>query len=97
MELEGSAAQNDPYLIGSTNRYTESPAGLHDGETASADNLKQPAHNGDSIAQEPSYFKSAQWSLDGTTILTSSADNTLRTYLLYSPPYVSCSPNYMVY
>ena len=31
---------------------------------------------------ECNYFKSAQWSPDGTTILTSSADNTLRSFIL---------------
>lgn len=31
---------------------------------------------------ECNYFKSAQWSPDGTTILTSSADNTLRSFVL---------------
>ncbi|CAL3971475.1 unnamed protein product [Diplocarpon coronariae] len=31
---------------------------------------------------EVNYFKSAQWSPDGTTLLTSSADNTIRTFVL---------------
>ncbi|MCJ1252221.1 hypothetical protein MMC24_000025 [Lignoscripta atroalba] len=34
--------------------------------------------------QESNYFKNAQWSADGTTILTNSADNTLKTFIL--PP-----------
>ncbi|KAL5330046.1 hypothetical protein ACEPPN_003570 [Leptodophora sp. 'Broadleaf-Isolate-01'] len=33
---------------------------------------------------EVNYFKSAQWTPDGTTLLTSSADNTIRTFIL--PP-----------
>ncbi|KAL2070507.1 hypothetical protein VTL71DRAFT_13533 [Oculimacula yallundae] len=33
---------------------------------------------------EANYFKSAQWTPDGTTLLTSSADNTIRTFIL--PP-----------
>ncbi|KAH7355139.1 WD40-repeat-containing domain protein [Rhexocercosporidium sp. MPI-PUGE-AT-0058] len=33
---------------------------------------------------EANYFKSAQWTPDGTTLLTSSADNTIRTFVL--PP-----------
>ncbi|CAF9917771.1 hypothetical protein IMSHALPRED_003743 [Imshaugia aleurites] len=40
---------------------------------------------------EHHHFKSAQWSPDGTTILTSSADNTLRSFILppdlLSPPH----------
>ncbi|MCJ1341977.1 hypothetical protein MMC31_000156 [Peltigera leucophlebia] len=34
-------------------------------------------------AKESNYFKSALWSPDGTTILTSSADNTLRSFILF--------------
>ncbi|KAG4432246.1 hypothetical protein IFR05_012279 [Cadophora sp. M221] len=33
---------------------------------------------------EVNYFKSAQWTPDGTTLLTSSADNTIRTFILPS-------------
>ncbi|KAH8809051.1 hypothetical protein F5884DRAFT_822159 [Xylogone sp. PMI_703] len=33
---------------------------------------------------ESNYFKSAQWTADGSTLLTSSADNTIRTFIL--PP-----------
>ncbi|RAL61111.1 hypothetical protein DID88_010450 [Monilinia fructigena] len=33
---------------------------------------------------EVNYFKSAQWTPDGTTLLTSSADNQIRTFIL--PP-----------
>lgn len=40
---------------------------------------------------ECNYFKSAQWSPDGTSILTSSADNTLRSFIL--PPDLLTPPH----
>ena len=40
---------------------------------------------------ECNHFKSAQWSPDGTTILTSSADNTLRSFIL--PPDLLTPPH----
>lgn len=33
---------------------------------------------------ESQIFKSAQWSADGTCIVTNSEDNTLRTFVLYA-------------
>ncbi|KAH8596142.1 WD40-repeat-containing domain protein [Bisporella sp. PMI_857] len=39
---------------------------------------------------ESNYFKSATWSADGTSLLTSSADNTIRTFII--PPDLLSSP-----
>ncbi|PQE26310.1 wd repeat-containing 79 protein [Rutstroemia sp. NJR-2017a BBW] len=39
---------------------------------------------------EANYFKSAQWTPDGTSLLTSSADNTIRTFIL--PPTLLDNP-----
>ncbi|PVH82194.1 hypothetical protein DL98DRAFT_415466 [Cadophora sp. DSE1049] len=41
---------------------------------------------------EANYFKSAQWTPDGTTLLTSSADNTIRTFILPPTLLESSSP-----
>ncbi|KAM3074627.1 hypothetical protein ACMFMG_008055 [Clarireedia jacksonii] len=40
---------------------------------------------------EANYFKSAQWTPDGTSLLTSSADNTIRTFIL--PPTLLDDPS----
>ncbi|KAG4421972.1 hypothetical protein IFR04_004831 [Cadophora malorum] len=42
---------------------------------------------------EVNYFKSAQWTPDGTTLLTSSADNTIRTFILPPTLLDSSSPH----
>ncbi|KAB8298314.1 hypothetical protein EYC80_002043 [Monilinia laxa] len=42
-------------------------------------------------AEEVNYFKSAQWTPDGTTLLTSSADNQIRTFIL--PPTLLDDPS----
>ncbi|KUJ16246.1 uncharacterized protein LY89DRAFT_669779 [Mollisia scopiformis] len=41
--------------------------------------------------EELNYFKSAQWTSDGTSLLTSSADNTIRTFIL--PPDLLSEPS----
>ncbi|KAK0119680.1 hypothetical protein ONS95_011116 [Cadophora gregata] len=46
----------------------------------------------DEIDSEANYFKSAQWTPDGTTLLTSSADNTIRTFILPPTLLESSSP-----
>ncbi|MCJ1472405.1 hypothetical protein MMC13_001053 [Lambiella insularis] len=54
-----------------------------------------PDSANDPALQESNFFKSAQWSADGTTLVTSSADNVLRTFILYScrPPDLLSTPS----
>lgn len=51
----------------------------------------RPTAKSQTQKNECNYFKSAQWSPDGTTILTSSADNTLRSFVL--PPDLLTPPH----
>ncbi|KAL8796188.1 MAG: hypothetical protein Q9195_001521 [Heterodermia aff. obscurata] len=47
----------------------------------------------DEIYDGSNYFKSAQWSPDGTTIVTSSADNALRSFILPTDLFTSSTPH----
>ncbi|RDW69420.1 hypothetical protein BP6252_08440 [Coleophoma cylindrospora] len=51
----------------------------HDGDVSGGSTVTEGIED-----VETDYFKSAQWTADGTTLLTSSADNTVRTFIL--PP-----------
>lgn len=74
---------SQPQLVGST-------GDLYQGSIAQTaiEEVAAPTDN----HNECNYFKSAQWSPDGTTILTSSADNTLRSFIipadLLTPPHL---------
>ncbi|MCJ1250610.1 hypothetical protein MMC30_007838 [Trapelia coarctata] len=72
----GREVRKDPRLVGTTgDLYCQKIAG-----TSGAEVPRETSHTD----VESNYFKSAQWSADGTTLLTSSADNQLRTFIL--PP-----------
>jgi len=67
-----------------TNQFLKSPSEASRRNSVSSTELKV-------TDPESNYFKSAQWSPDGTSLLTSSADNTIRTFIL--PPTLLSSPS----
>ncbi|KAL1852583.1 hypothetical protein Plec18170_005714 [Paecilomyces lecythidis] len=70
-----------PTCVASTSLSSGIPQGTSSGSTQAAREIKETP-GGD--RQSPNYSKSADWSPDGTTIITNSADNHIRTYIL--PP-----------
>ncbi|KAL9138043.1 MAG: hypothetical protein Q9175_000741 [Cornicularia normoerica] len=84
-----------PRLIGTTgNLYQGSIAqtAIEEGTLFNHGSQSSPESSKRSEDQhECNHFKSARWSSDGTTILTSSADNTLRSFIL--PPDLLTPPH----
>ncbi|MCJ1378587.1 hypothetical protein MMC17_001686 [Xylographa soralifera] len=83
-----------PRLVGSTNDlYNGTIEVKRNHETVNSlktsEEIASPK-NLENTPQESNYFKSAQWSADGTTLLTSSFDNVLRTFIL--PPDLVSAP-----
>lgn len=88
-EMTSPADENHPFqpqLVGFTGTlYQHSTAETAVEEGTLFDHSSQSAPESSRRSQtnkEANYFKSAQWSPDGTTILASSADNTLRSFIL---------------
>lgn len=77
---------SEPQLVGATgDLYQGSIASTTIKEAALLSENSESSSNPSKRSQlqnECNYFKSAQWSPDGTTILTSSADNILRSFIL---------------
>ncbi|KAI4119427.1 MAG: hypothetical protein LQ345_000673 [Seirophora villosa] len=76
--------EGNPYNL----RLVASSAGSdsEQGARSGRDQSSIPTNGSEGEQPAPPYFKSAQWSPDGTSILTSTADNVLRTYILYPNP-----------
>ncbi|KAL9052342.1 MAG: hypothetical protein Q9206_004343 [Seirophora lacunosa] len=72
--------EGNPYNL----RLVASSAGSdsEQGAQPCRDQSSIPTNGSEGEQPPPPYFKSAQWSPDGTSILTSTADNVLRTYIL---------------
>lgn len=97
MKAMDETHHSQPQLVGATgDLYQGSIAQTATKEAATpSDNpessLLSPVKISQTPKNESNYFKSAQWSPDGTTILTSSADNTLRSFIL--PPDLLTPPH----
>ncbi|MCJ1399851.1 hypothetical protein MMC11_003054 [Xylographa trunciseda] len=81
-----SNLKGTPRLVGTTgNLYSDITEARRNSETFNYLEITgRTASSTNDDAQESNFFKSAQWSADGTTLLTSSADDVLRTLIL--PP-----------
>ncbi|CAO1601392.1 hypothetical protein XANCAGTX0491_005055 [Xanthoria calcicola] len=78
-----------PHLVASTEGSDPGPSGIEESHPAPTNGPEHPSPGS-------THFKCAQWSPDGTTILTSTADHVLKTYILPSELLSAESPIHLL-
>ncbi|KAJ5102299.1 hypothetical protein NUU61_004521 [Penicillium alfredii] len=80
--MAGNISDWNPICVASTESSPGGSLAGHPDDVEADNNLKSP---GDSNSHLP-FFRGAEWTPDGTTLLTDSADHRIRTFILKSPP-----------